>query len=195
MTSRPCREDGMALAEVLVAIGVLTVGLLGSAQLLVITTQTHVLARETTDATRLAQAKVEGLVKADFATDPRVQVSGVAPDPLAYNATGYYDMPTLTYTRRWRVLAGPTATTPVSSRSGSCQHRRTSGWPGPSRSRPCYVSGDNNDDGSASSSRPPTAAQGPSRRPGIHSCRAPRRDADHGGGNGRGAGDDRTGVT
>ena len=110
MISRPCREDGMALAEVLVAIGVLTVGLLGSAQLLVITTQTHVLARETTDATRLAQAKVEELVKADFATDPRVQVSG-APDPLAYNATGYYDMPTLTYIRRWRVLAGPTATT------------------------------------------------------------------------------------
>lgn len=70
MVSTWCREDGMALAEVLVAIGVLTVGLLGSAQLVVITMQTHVLARETTDATRPAQAKVEELVKSDFATDP-----------------------------------------------------------------------------------------------------------------------------
>lgn len=111
MVSTWCREDGMALAEVLVAIGVLTVGLLGSAQLVVITMQTHVLARETTDATRPAQAKVEELVKSDFATDPSVQISGAAPDPLAYNAPDYYDMPSLTYTRRWRVQAGPTATT------------------------------------------------------------------------------------
>ena len=65
-----CREDGMGLVEVLIAVGILTVGLLGSAQLLAITTHTHMLARETTDATRLAQAKVEELVKSDFATDP-----------------------------------------------------------------------------------------------------------------------------
>lgn len=108
-----CREDGMALMEVLIAVGILTVGLLGSAQLLVVTTQTHMLARETTDATRLTQAKVEQLMKANFATDPSVQISGVSPDPLEQNVTNYFDMPTLSYTRRWRVAAGPTATTRI----------------------------------------------------------------------------------
>ncbi len=108
-----CREDGMALMEVLIAVGILTVGLLGSAQLLVVTTQTHMLARETTDATRLTQAKVEQLMKANFGTDPSVQISGVSPDPLEQNVTSYFDMPTLSYTRRWRVAAGPTATTRI----------------------------------------------------------------------------------
>ena len=108
-----CREDGMALMEVLIAVGILTVGLLGSAQLLVVTTQTHMLARETTDATRLTQAKVEQLMKANFGTDPSVQISAVSPDPLEQNVTNYFDMPTLSYTRRWRVAAGPTATTRI----------------------------------------------------------------------------------
>jgi len=103
----------MALMEVLIAVGILTVGLLGSAQLLVVTTQTHMLARETTDATRLTQAKVEQLMKANFGTDPSVQISGVSPDPLEQNVTSYFDMPTLSYTRRWRVAAGPTATTRI----------------------------------------------------------------------------------
>ncbi|MCH7749041.1 MAG: hypothetical protein IH939_13200 [Acidobacteria bacterium] len=103
----------MALMEVLIAVGILTVGLLGSAQLLVVTTQTHMLARETTDATRLTQAKVEQLMKANFGTDPSVQISAVSPDPLEQNVTSYFDMPTLSYTRRWRVAAGPTATTRI----------------------------------------------------------------------------------
>lgn len=107
------REDGMALMEVLIAVGVLTVGLLGSAQLLVVTTHTHMLARETTDATQLTQAKVEELMKANFGTDPSVQISAVSPDPLGQNVTGYFDTPTLSYTRRWRVAAGPTATTRI----------------------------------------------------------------------------------
>jgi len=108
-----CREDGMALMEVLIAVGILTVGLLGSAQLLVVTTQTHMLARETTDATRLTQAKVEQLMKANFATTPGVQISGPTPDPLEQNVTSYFDTPTPSYTRRWRVAAGPTATTRI----------------------------------------------------------------------------------
>ena len=105
------REDGLALVEVLVAVVILTVGLLGAAQRLIVTTHTHMLARETTDATRLAQAKVEELVKANFATNPSVQVSGVAPDPLEQNVASYFDLQTPSYTRRWRVAAGPTATT------------------------------------------------------------------------------------
>ncbi len=113
MGGASCREDGMALMEVLIAVGILTVGLLGSAQLLVVTTQTHMLARETTDATRLTQAKVEQLMKANFGTDPSVQISAVSPDPLEQNVTSYFDMPTLSYTRRWRVAAGPTATTRI----------------------------------------------------------------------------------
>ena len=105
------REDGLTLAEALIAVVVMTVGLLGSAQLLAITTHTHVLARETTDATRLAQAKVEELMKSAFGTNPSVQVSGMAPDPLEQNVASYFDLPTPSYTSRWRVAAGPTATT------------------------------------------------------------------------------------
>jgi hypothetical protein len=37
----------------------------------------------------------------------------VAPDPLEQNVASYFDTPTLSYTRRWRVAAGPTATTRI----------------------------------------------------------------------------------
>ena len=106
------RDDGgFTLAEVLIAVTVLTVGLLGTAQLLALTMHTHLRARETTTATRLVNAKIEEFMKTNFATDPSVQVSGSAPDPLEQNVTNYFDLPGPTYTRRWRVQAGPTGTT------------------------------------------------------------------------------------
>ena len=89
----------------------MTGGLLGTAQLMAVTMQTHVAARETTSATRLANAKTEELMKANFATNPSVQISALAPDPLDINVQNYFDIPDPSYTRRWRVQAGPTATT------------------------------------------------------------------------------------
>jgi len=104
-------EDGLSLIEALIAVAVLTVGLLGAAQLLAIAVQSHLLARETTTASRLATDKIEELMKANFVTDARVQVSSSSPDPLAQDVPNYFDVPTPVYTRRWQVQAGPTATT------------------------------------------------------------------------------------
>lgn len=111
LAQRCKQEDGLTLAEALIAIAVLTVGLLGSAQLLAVTLQAHMLARETTTASRLASGKVEELMKTNLVTDPSAQISAPAPDPLEQNVANYFDVPDPAYTRRWRVEAGPTATT------------------------------------------------------------------------------------
>ncbi len=50
-------DTGVTLIEVLIATVILTVGLVAGAQLLAISIQMHQLAAETTDATRLANAK------------------------------------------------------------------------------------------------------------------------------------------
>ena len=72
----------------------------------------HQLAAETTDATRLANAKLEELMKLNFAADPAIQITPVGLDPLAQNVPNYFDVPVAgVYTRRWLVQAGPTATT------------------------------------------------------------------------------------
>jgi len=109
--SPPRGEAGLSLAEVLVAVTLMAGGLLGTAQLMAITMQSQVAARETTSATRLASAKNEELMKANFVTNPSVQISAAAPGPLEINVQNYYDLPDPSYTRRWRVQAGPTATT------------------------------------------------------------------------------------
>mgnify|MGYP006928179015 CR=1 FL=1 len=112
MTTRSSRrgEEGLTLAETLIAVTIMTVGLLGAAQFMALTMQVQVAARETTSATRLASAKTEELMKANFGTNPSVQISG-APDPLDLNVQNYFDFPDPSYTRRWRVEAGPTDTT------------------------------------------------------------------------------------
>lgn len=114
--ARRARERGFTLVEVLVAMLILTGGLVAVAQLLAMTIRMHQLARNTAEATRLADAKFEELMKLNFAAAPAVQVSAPAPDPLEGNVANYFDVPTNTgssnvYTRRWRVQAGPTATT------------------------------------------------------------------------------------
>ena len=105
-------ETGVTLIEVLIATVILTVGLVGGAQLLGISIQMHQLAAETTDATRFANAKVEELMKLNFATDPAIQITPVGIDPLTQDVPNYFDVPVAgVYTRRWVVQAGPTATT------------------------------------------------------------------------------------
>ena len=103
---------GVTLVEVLIATVILVVGLVGGAQLLAVSIQMHQLAAETTDATRLANTKIEELMKLNFSADPAIQIVPVGLDPLTQNVPNYFDVPVAgVYTRRWHVQAGPTATT------------------------------------------------------------------------------------
>jgi len=103
-------DAGFTLVEVLVAMAIMTVGLLAVAQLLAVSAQTHLLGRQTSEASILATSKLEELVKLNFNTAPAVQISG-APDPLTQNVANYFDQPAGGYTRRWSVAAGPTPDT------------------------------------------------------------------------------------
>ena len=98
-------EAGFTLIEVIIATLVLTVGLVGMAQLLAVSTVMHVSARQTTDGTHLLQGKVEELAKLNFTTDPRVQIGG----SLTANVTNFNDAPAPGVTRRWVIQAGPAA--------------------------------------------------------------------------------------
>lgn len=96
-------EAGFTLVEVMIATVVLTVGLVGIAQLLAVSTVMHVNARQTTNGTHLLQDKVEELAKLNFGTDPRIQVGG----SLTANVANFNDAPAAGVTRRWLVEAGP----------------------------------------------------------------------------------------
>lgn len=106
--SRPRAADdrGFTLVETTVAALVLTVGLVAVAQLLTISARMHQVGRDSTLAVRLAQDKVEELMKMNFATSPAVQVGG----SLGSNAANHFDVPPNSgYTRRWQVAVGPNA--------------------------------------------------------------------------------------
>ncbi len=105
-------DTGVTLIEVLIATVILVVGLVRGAQLLAVSIQMQQLARGTTDATRLANAKLEELMRLNFAADPAIQITPVGLDPLTQNVPNYFDVPVAgVYTRHWHVQAGPTATT------------------------------------------------------------------------------------
>ena len=93
----------------MVALVVFLVGTLGVAQLIGVTTQMHLVAQNSTQATRLVQQKFDELMKLDFAADASVQIS--AANTLTANTANYFDIPGPGATRRWTVQAGPTATT------------------------------------------------------------------------------------
>ena len=88
---------------------VFLIGSVAVAQLLVVTTQMHLVSQNSNQATRLVQQKFDELMKLDFAADAAVQISGA--NTLAANAANYFDIPGPTSIRRWWVRAGPTATT------------------------------------------------------------------------------------
>ncbi len=101
-------EKGFTLVEVLVATVVLTIGLVGIAALLAVTTEMHLGAREAARSTRLAQDKFDELMKLDFA-EPAVSVGG----SLDSNEANYFDEPTTGITVRWLVADGPTNDTRI----------------------------------------------------------------------------------
>ena len=97
-------ERGFTLVETLIASVILTVALVGLAQLMAVSAQMHQIGRTSSQASRLAQDKFEELMKMNFATNPAIAVGG----DLDANAANHFDVPANTdYTRRWLVQAGP----------------------------------------------------------------------------------------
>lgn len=72
------------------------------ASLLAVTLQIQLLARNQTEAVRLAQDKLDELMSLNFDTEARIQLGG----SLDVNTDNYFDT-SGTYTRRWLVEAGP----------------------------------------------------------------------------------------
>ncbi len=102
-------DAGFTLVEVLISMLVLTIGLVGIAAMLAITTQMHLGARESARSTRLAQDKFDELMKLDFDSDPEVAVGG----SLDANDDDYFEEPVTGITVRWAVVEGPTDDTRV----------------------------------------------------------------------------------
>ena len=100
---------GFTLVEIMVAMTIFLAASVGVAQLLAMTTRMHIQAQNTTEATRLAESKLDELSSLDFATDPSIQITSA--DALNQNVANYFDTPDANVIRRWVVTAGPTATT------------------------------------------------------------------------------------
>jgi hypothetical protein len=105
------RESGFSLVEALVAMVVITLGLVSMAQLMAVTAMRHHDAREVALGTELGQAKLEELMMLNLATAPELRTTPDSPDSLFTNVAGYFDTPERGITRRWRVGAGPVANT------------------------------------------------------------------------------------
>ena len=95
---------GFSLVEVLVAMLILTIGMISIAALLAVTTQMAMGAREAARSTRLAQDKIDELMKLNFTTAPAVAIGG----DLDQDAVNYSETPGDGITLRWAVAAGPT---------------------------------------------------------------------------------------
>jgi prepilin-type N-terminal cleavage/methylation domain-containing protein len=103
-------DRGFTLVETVVAVFILTVALVALAELLAVSVRMHQIGRDSADAARLAQSKVEELMKMNFATNQAIAVGG----SLDANTANHFDVPANSgYTRRWSVAAGPTGNTRV----------------------------------------------------------------------------------
>ena len=85
----------------------------------------HLQSQNTTEATRLAQEKIDELTNLDFATDPSIQITNA--DVLSVNVPDYFDTPATGVTRRCSVVAGPTATTRTVTVAGHRRARQSRG--------------------------------------------------------------------
>jgi hypothetical protein len=86
------------------------IGLFAMAELMTVTLRLQQLGRNTTEAVRLAQDKVDEITTMNFATAASIQCGG----SITSNITNYNDIPLQTdgvtskgYRRRWLVAAGP----------------------------------------------------------------------------------------
>lgn len=83
--------------------------MLAIAALLAVTTRMHLDAREAARSMRVAQEKVDELMKRDFEDDAEVAVGG----SLTADAADHFDNPLEGITVRWAVAAGPATDTRV----------------------------------------------------------------------------------
>jgi Tfp pilus assembly protein PilV len=90
----------------LICILILTTGMLAIAALLGVTTQMHIGAREAARSTRLAQDKIDDLMKLNFASAAAVQVGG----SLTANVANYFEQPMTAVTVRWVVATHAAST-------------------------------------------------------------------------------------
>ncbi len=105
---RATREGGFTLVEVLVCTFILTVGMVSIAGLLAVTLQAQQGARESARSMRLAQTKMDELMKLNF-TAAAISVGG----NLDANVANHNETPVPGITLRWVVAAGPTDDTRV----------------------------------------------------------------------------------
>ena len=104
-------ETGFSLAESLVAMLVVVIGLVSMAQLMAVAMRMHADAREASAATQLAYAKLGELMAMNPSTAAAVQITPANTNSLTDNVPGYFDHPEIGITRRWKVEAGPVGTT------------------------------------------------------------------------------------
>jgi len=120
-TRKRKNESGFTLIEVMVAIVILTVGLLSLAQMMVLATNSNTLSGRMTSASALAKEQLERLKAAPFYTDPTtfvrnpVLADGGDIDATVGGYVQYYDpdgLPTAAanalYEVRWEIETIPT---------------------------------------------------------------------------------------
>ena len=117
--SNRLRQDrGFTLVEVMICTLILTTGLIAIAAMLAFTVQQQIGAREAARSMRLAQAKIDELMKADFATSPQLAVCGNINTCLTTNFANHFEVSPdglAGITVRWAVAAGPAADTRIVS--------------------------------------------------------------------------------
>ena len=101
-------ERGFTLVEVLVCTFILTIGMVSTAGLLAVTLQAQQGARESARSTRLAQNKMDELMKLNF-TAAAVSIGG----NLDADVANHTETPIEGVRTRWVVAAGPTDDTRV----------------------------------------------------------------------------------
>jgi prepilin-type N-terminal cleavage/methylation domain-containing protein len=103
-TNPDASERGFTLIETLIAMVILTVGLVSIAELMAITIRMQMMGRNETSAIRLVQSKIDELVALDFdgaSANPAIAVGGDLDDDDA----GYNDDPADGFHRRWQITA------------------------------------------------------------------------------------------
>ena len=89
----------------MVALVILTIGLVSLAELLAVSLRLQQLGRNGTAAVRIAQDKLDWLETANFTTEPAIQIAPGG--SLTADVANYNDVDVQGYKRRWRVQPGP----------------------------------------------------------------------------------------
>ena len=111
-------DQGFTLVEVMICTLILTTGLIAIAAMLAFTVQQQIGAREAARSMRLAQAKIDELMKADFATSPALAICASIQTCLTTNFANHFETAPdglNGITVRWAVAAGPAADTRIVS--------------------------------------------------------------------------------